>query len=269
MRRNYFNSRRLRGRVRANSPADAILGLSPFAAYRGSVTNTASSFDWTDRTGHGHTLRQSTAGSKPSIVTPTEFASKPALRFDGVDDYLISTEAASVWKFLHAGPCTILAVELTRQVGNNFQIMLSTSDGGTGATGLGTVIGQYEASPGPLNVLMNCTGAGRTINDQASVGAAQGVPQVRVIRHADTGGSPEWRNQKVVTPSSTTTGGSGTYSPSSADPTYTLNVGRRGDGGGSFGQFDIAELVFFDRYLPDADVTSALATFTTLYGLPG
>lgn len=58
--------------------------------------------EWRDKSGNNYAFTQATSTSQPSIGTTT-LNGLNVMSYDGVDDYLVSTAAASEWKFLHDG----------------------------------------------------------------------------------------------------------------------------------------------------------------------
>lgn len=61
--------------------------------------------EWVDQTGGGNAATQSTAGARPLFKTNIFASGKPAIRFDGTDDFLDLTSALSL-----SGDYTIIAV---------------------------------------------------------------------------------------------------------------------------------------------------------------
>ncbi len=108
-------------------------------------TNTSVVGRWKDLSGNGRHCDQATAGNKPTYQTGG-LNSRPSVRFDGVDDRLLSSS------FTFAQPCTIVLVGYTAgpngyfvdgATGNNRVIVFdSTTDlavyGGTAFIGVTT-----------------------------------------------------------------------------------------------------------------------------------
>lgn len=92
---------------------------------------------WTDKSANAYTFTQSTATNKPTTGANT-INSKNVITFDGTNDTLVSSAAASVWKFLNYGTSTVFIVgKKTGGDGNNRVYY------GTNTAGSSSVVGMY------------------------------------------------------------------------------------------------------------------------------
>lgn len=236
--------------------ADEPLELGAFATYRGDAVEAGTNFDWVDRTGNGHTLRQATGAAKPTIVNPSEIGARPALRFDGVDDYLAAIDVASNYTFLHNGTGSeVHIVTIPRGALVAAASLISTYLGGAAAG--------YQLLHGGVittcrNVLTDNAGA-FNFDANATLAFALDTP-VRIATAYLSGGSPE--RDLLVNAVSGASGADGTAGTNAPGP--ALNVGRRPNGT-SFAQHDIAEIVIFNRVLTAPERARLNAYFVARY----
>lgn len=92
------------------------------------TTITASSgavSEWRDKSGNGYAFTQSTSTLQPTTGTTT-LNGLDVLSFDGIDDWMVSTAAASEWKFLHDGTEHLVGLVVQRAVAGVFAAFYST-----------------------------------------------------------------------------------------------------------------------------------------------
>jgi hypothetical protein len=220
---------------------------------------------WVDKTGNGHDLVQSTGANQPGVISAVpELGFRPAMRFDGSNDYFVSGEAASTWTFLHDGTgCDIFIIMAHRRTSATAIPVLSTGDGGVAANGAGLFLsGQSVGSIVNLAILGN--GAGRLINDQTSVGTIWTEPQLREFYYLEGRPTNEWANLKSKNASNTGNTGN-VASPYTGAPAATLNIGRNHTGA-TYYQGDVAEVVIFNRVLSSDERTQMRDYFHGRYG---
>jgi hypothetical protein len=241
-------------------PFDPI-SLSPFAWWRGDTTDTATDFDWLDKSGNGHTLRQATAADKPTIVTPAEIGGEPALRFDGVSDFLASTEAAATWNLLHnpgATGCEVYDVVIprallanayfstTQQSANPFYLSLSTG-------------GSNDA----YRILITRNDGSTVIDANAAAALAVDTPVRLCTALIDDGSASEYEI-RVNNVSGASGGG---LSFGTSNPVQTLHLCKRPGMLTQYNQVDYVERLIFDRLLSASERNSLDAYFVARYAL--
>jgi hypothetical protein len=235
--------------------------LSPFAWWRGDTTDTATNFDWIDKSGNGHILRQATVADKPTIVTPAEVGGEPALRFDGTSDFLASTEAASTWTFLHApgaSGCEVHFVAIprallanayfytTQQSANPFQLLLTAG-----------------ASNDAVRLLVT-NNAGATVIDVSTVPVMAVAAPIRIAAALiDNGGGNEY--EILVDGASMVTAGGLTFGTN--NPAQTLHLCKRPGFLTQYAQLDYVEKIVFNRLLNSGERAALNAYFVARYGL--
>jgi hypothetical protein len=265
-RRFAMSRRQARGARRSQSsrfvpsgPFDP-LSLSPFAWWRGDSTDTATNFDLLDRSGNNHRLRQAAASPTlmPTIVQPAEIGGLDAIRFDGVDDYLASIDAAATWAFTNNG------------LGADMWLMVIPR---TVSAGLSIVDNYTAGAQTAFRIIFGGTAstARLVVNDNAGANAVDAnlvssfVVATPILLRATLleGGSPEysWNKDNGGSPAT------GTATFGANNPAATLNMGRRANGT-AFANFDFVDGFAFDRVLTAGEATSLYGYFTDLYGHP-
>jgi hypothetical protein len=251
---------RRRGAVLPAPPFDPIM-LSPFAWWRGDLTDTATNFDWLDKSGNGHTLRQATAADKPTIVTPAEIASRSALRFDGTSDFLASTEAASTWTFLHApgaGGAEVHAVCVPRALNANAYFLTTQQS----ANPYYLLLSGGASNDAVRLLIANNAGAAAVDVTTVPVMAVASPIRVATALIDDSGGN---EYEVFVNGGSLLTAGGITFG--SNNPLQTLTLCKRPGLLSNYAQLDYAELVIFNRRLSAGERSSLNAYFVSRYGL--
>lgn len=235
--------------------------LAPFAWYRGDTTDTATNFDWTDRSGNGHTLRQATAADKPTIVTPAEIGGQSALRFDGTSDFLASIEAASTWTFLHApggSGCEVHAVCIPRALNANAYFLTTQQSANPYYLLLSA-----GASNDAVRLLV-ANNAGAAAIDVTTVPVMAVASPIRVATALiDDGGANEY--EVFVNGSSMLTAGGITFG--SNNPLQPLTLCKRPGLASNYAQLDYAELLVFARRLSAGERANLNAYFVARYVL--
>lgn len=257
--------------MRGANPDAAISALGPFSWIRGDyyAVSGGKVTAILDKVHPTNTFAQGTAANQ--VLEPTAESlvnNRPVFRFLAASTtYYTSSLAASEWKFLHDGTgCTVLTVGILRSTSTAPHVILSTGDGSTGANGRGFYFTWYHG-PGPLHVLIIGTGSGRIVNDQTSVGPGNANPAHYVTRYKESEAPAEWLNTKYEGGASTGNTGNSALAPSSSDPSSTLVIGRRFDGALASANADIAEIVFFNRFLSAAEISDVALPY--LYGRYG
>lgn len=252
------------GRTTRSRRSDAAftdsLQSAPVRAYRGDATDTATNFDWLDRTGNGGTLRQASGSplAMPTIVQPAEIGGRDALRFDGSDDFLQAIDLAANYVFMVNGsPFTMYTLLIPRGalVAGESIVDLFTSGVNTALRLL------FGGVPSTARLLVLDNASGAAIDANVTSSFVIDTP-VLLSFSADDGASPEYAFKK-----NGVLGASGSAVFGSNNPPAPLNVGRRANGT-AFGQFDMAELLLYDRILTSVEEARLLRYFTTRYGTP-
>lgn len=214
------------------------------------VTTATGVSQWRDGT-TGRLLTQATPGKQPTRVTPSELGSKPALRFDGTDDVLVSTEAATAWNLMSDGTGVTAFVACVQRSGGSNLTLLSTETSTTSqalwwridAAANSNYLFVYNTSASPVGTALIT----------ATPGHASVAFDTRLITDYSysESASPEWTLRNADT---TRASGASAAAPSGPAPS-TLAVCGFSNGGG-FGAFDIAEIIIYSSALSSGDKTA-------------
>jgi len=235
--------------------------LAPFAWWRGDLTDTATNFDWLDKSGNGHILRQATGADKPTIVTPAEIAGQSALRFDGTSDFLASIEAASTWTFLHApgaGGSEVYLVGIPRALLAN-AYFLNTQV----AANPYYLLLSAGASNDAVRLLI-ANNAGAATLDVTTVPVMAVNTPIRINTAIDDDGDTN-EYEVFVNGASMLTAGGVTYGSNA--PAATLTLCRRTTLLTQYNQIDLAEVLVFARRLSTTERTNLDNYAKARYGL--
>ena len=196
--------------------------------------------EWRDKSGNGYAFTQATSTAQPTTGTTTQNGLN-VISFDGVDDFMVSTAAASEWKFLHDGTEYLFGAVVRRSVAGVQGFFYSTQNlvGGIQQIGArvvfnvlnnwGTVV--YNASN--QNIIVATT----------SLGTATTVPRVISGRIAPAAIAVS-RATTQLDGDQPTTNNTQTGTLSTANPYATLHLGVQATATTQFLGGFIAELVF-------------------------
>lgn len=177
---------------------------------------------WSDKSGNNYAFSQGTSSKRP-LWGSRKQNNLNLVDFDGTDDILTSTAAASTWKFMSDGTEYTMFFAVVQDNQNN-GILLSTNDGSFGNVGAIHLLGATKS---------------------LSTGCSTGNGSVRVI---DTGTATNFADHTVfaystfiVRPGNSTAServayrykngvaskpNTNTGTPSNSDPTRTLSIGH-------------------------------------------
>lgn len=245
-------SARTSRRVQSTVPF-AMASLPVFTWHRADTVNTSTDFVLSDKFSTRH-QRQVTAGAKPTVVTGAN--GQPFVRFDGVDDFLISDAPASDYTYLHDATGSEVHIVVTPQ-------SLATSWWGIGDYNGGAAWQMLRGgAANDARFLLSNNAAGATV-DYSVVGALNVGTCVRFGVSLKASGSPDFavfKNGALVT------SGSIDGAARNNASTATFQLGRRANGT-AFAQIDIAEIVMFTRVLTAYERAKLDKYFLSRYGI--
>ncbi len=195
--------------------------------------------EWRDKSGNDYAFTQATSTAQPTTGSTTQNGLN-VLSFDG-GDWLTSTAAASVWKFLHDGTDCMFGIVFKRNVASAGQYSLfatATIVSGVNQTGL-------TVRPLATNnyAVVAIAAAGVVVTNATSTLGTSTVPRVITTRLALSNAAAAPRTTiQIDGASATTPSGTPPVSPSTADPYGTLTIGALVNGGARLTGF-IGELV--------------------------
>ena len=209
---------------------------------------------WLDQSGDGYDLTQATAGNRPTFTTSSAYTGLPEVTFNGSNNYLVSSDLASIWNFLHDGTgCTIVMV--IRPASGYF--ILDTGN----ASALNSGITIDWQSPDDIRVRMyNGTGT-ELFAFTTTSGVVPSSGAIVTLRHGSTA-TPN----AVLRVNGIEVANSGyTGSPSASDPAGTLRLGTRQSGDLHYGG-GMLEFVFYNKALSDTDMYAIETYIRDKYG---
>jgi hypothetical protein len=247
---------------------------SKFTYSSGSVVST-----WTDKSTNAYVFEQPTTASAPTRTGTQN--SKSTIVFDGSNDFLNSTAATSVWKFLSDGTqSTVIVVYKNTRVPTGLQdenVLLDTTGyefptvnagypGFTLQTDEDFFSSAYQTQTRARvtsGVIASGQSSPATISNSASILAANhNTWNVNInlldVNNATSSNRLLAYNSQSSTPDSATTSSSVTYGWTAANtgsPASTLKIGWE-KSGGYYPPFkgEIAEIVMYKRKLSQAEV---------------
>lgn len=221
----------------------------------------------TDRSGNGHNMQQTTAGDQPLFIASDQNG-HPSMQLDGVTEFMESTEAASVWKFLHDGSdfTIYMMLKITDINPDNAQTILQTNDGSSAnigvliryddrsGSGFNNRITSFIAKAAPPNWVISDMGADNAFSTQ--------VYHILTSIY-DFNNAPNW--ETLVDNVQKSTDNNANLPPSAANPTSTLTIGRVA--AGSFLKARVSEWFIYDRLLTSSENTLNINYLNTKYAL--
>lgn len=219
------------------------VALGALVALRGDSTSTATDFDALDRTGNGHTFRQTIAASKPTIVSLPELNNQLAFRADGTDDHLISIDPATFWEFISDGTgFTVFQVHVPRNAAAA-QFMSNITTGTTAGIQIGSNISSLSYN------IFNDAGAFSVTVTETSFFTI-GFPISFLASYQEGAAPTEW--QLSTGGKHALQAGNSALAPGTATPAATMNLFRRANGT-QHALIDMAEWAMWNRLVTDEE----------------
>ncbi len=225
---------------------------------------------WTDRSANAFTFTTAGTTNQPSRTGSQN--SKSTVVFDGTNDYLKSTAAASTWKYLHDGTQTTMFIVMKSNEpypgtsGVNW--IMSTQTSGPGFNFYIDV----DTSPASLKLEIDATSSAFILNVK-NLSSNYNIYTYKLDANNSTNVDKikDYTNTTAGTYGATVTGG---YSPSSSDPGSSLYLGTGYNGtftGGSYPQYmfagEIAEILTYKSLLSDSDRNANVSYLKSKWGI--
>jgi len=217
---------------------------------------------WNDKSGNSRNFAQSTSGNRPLSGTRSQ-NSLNIIDFDGTDDRLVSSSAASTWTFLHNGTEYTVFFAAVKD-GDNYTDLLGNNGGASANIGVDFA----EANSNRLNhfvargvsgtaVLDNITGSG--VVSGFHYWSAQAKPSDAT---ASNRSAIRYKNGSAVTNNSQT-GAVNTSAPS-----FDLTVGDdKGNTTSLPFNGGLGEIIIYNSYLSAGDMTTVNSYLATKWGV--
>ena len=213
---------------------------------------------WTDKSVNARTFTQGTAGNRPVSGVSTK-NSRNVIDFDGSDDFLESTAATSVWKFLSDGTQHTYFVVAKSTDLNNY----GTVFGNVNSAKIGIEGAQFRPDPAIACYINTQDGsnAAAIYNSGGSISNNEWV--YAYFRNKPSDGTAANRSKGQIKLGTAYSNNASTNTPSNSNPNYTLVVGAtRNNSGVIADRFigSIAEIIIYNSYLSDTD-TATVQTY--------
>lgn len=216
---------------------------------------------WNDKSANAYAFTQGTAAYRPASGTRTQ-NSLNVLDF-GTNDLLLSTAAASTWKFLHDGTDHTILIAFKNDITGATQFILSTHEASSANVGFYalTVVGNtwvHGATRGVSGSLVcdndTATTVGTNFTYYAMLsdfnnGTAANRSDIRIKQGAAI------KNNTL------------TNAVSTADPKRTLGIGDYIDGGNLSIDGMIGEIIIYEQILSAADLLTVQQYLSSKWGV--
>jgi len=233
------------------TPAETTTALWLDASDSSTITTVSGNVsEWRDKSGNDRHFEQATSDSRPAL-TAAGLNGLDVLTFDGTDDRLASTAAASTWAFMHnkSSGSTVYAV-FTHSAGDDRDAIVSTEGLLSGNIGYSLIA---EGLSTPVNAIRQWVSRGVTgsvavnaLSADNMVAASTATLICSIVNQngpAATAPQREARTDLVVNGTVQVRTNNAFGDPSTAAPTANMSIGSNGPGTGAFLGGFIAELI--------------------------
>ena len=234
------------------SPTSPVAGYKVWldAADTGTITSSGGAVSqWTDKSGNAYTFTQATAAYKPTTGTQTQNG-KNVLAWDS-NDLLVSTAAASVWKFLNYGSGSTYFIAAKHTATSSYGGVITTNGGSTQEKG---VLKWFRSSDNyGEQVATGTSGVYAVSNNTASSsydGAFTYISSVTIPNDATAAN----RSSIQFKQGSAIKNNTETAAAPNNDPGFTLYLGDYATAGGLAMQGTIGEILMYDSVLSAGNI---------------
>lgn len=232
-----------------------------------SVSGTAVT-QWTDKSANAYTFTQGTSYLRPSSGVSTQNG-KNVIDFDGSDDFLESTSATSVWKFLSDGTQHTMFLVTKCNNFSSYPLMFGNINSArVGTSGLG--FRDINGTTASISTYIN-NGNGPSGVVLYTDGSSSGKVWTYLTgRMKPADGTASNRSKTQVNQGTVVSNNTGTATPSSSNPDYTLTIGGVRNNSGVITNLlngSIGELLIYDTYLSDSEVLSVQQYFAAKWSI--
>ena len=205
---------------------------------------------WTDKSVNARIFTQGTAGNRPVSGVSTK-NSLNIIDFDGSDDFLDSTAATSVWKFLSDGTEHTYFI-----VAKASDLAYKTVFGNVNSAKIGIQGAQFRPDPAIACYINTADGSGAAAiyNQGGTVSTNEWV--YLYFRNKPSDATAANRSKGQIKLGTAYSNNTSTNTPSASNPNFTLVVGATRNNGGSIAETfagSIAEIIIYSSYLSDGD----------------
>jgi hypothetical protein len=220
---------------------------------------------WTDKGPNTRTFTQGTAGNRPVSGVSTK-NSLNVIDFDGSTDFLESTAATSVWKFLSDGTEHTYFV-VAKSTDLNFY---GTVFGNINSQNVGIEGAQFRPDPAIACYMNSAVGSNLPViyNAGGSISANEWV--YAGFRNKPLDATAANRSKGQIKLGTAYSNNTYVNNPDTGNPTYTLIIGGTRNNNGSIADRfagSIAEIIMYSSYLSDGDTASVQSYLANKWGI--
>jgi hypothetical protein len=224
-----------------------------------SITSSAGAVSaWNDKSGNGYNFAQATATNKPTTGTRSKNGLN-VIDFDGTNDFMQNTAAASVFNFMHnTTGATVFITWSPDTIATNNWILDSTNSDSLGSSGYGTAIYSQNTSAEMRQSTNNGSGNPSTAPIRNNGGpTVAGSTWYYITLKADTNNATAGnrslyrRNGGADTGTNTNTG-----TPSATNASQALVLGAQAAGAFEPLNGMVAEIIICSGILSATDITN-------------
>jgi hypothetical protein len=207
---------------------------------------------WYDQSGNGRHFNQATATNQPKIVNAgaliTTIGGQPSIDFDGVDNFMITTDPASTFLTVSAG--TVLTIFNVDAISTNAAI--AYDDDAMWANVTSQVGAHFNSATPSVRSINQDAGA----VDHAANTIATDTSYLHIWCHR-AGNIESYISSTPTTAASGNTSSLGT----------ALRLGRNYDASGQWYDGALAEIICYDTALSSGDIATLAAAMVAPYGI--
>lgn len=224
---------------------------------------------WSDKSGNSYAFTQGTVGKQPSRSGSQNGLT--TVVFDGTDDIVTGTSAASVWKFLHDGTGATVFVAAKQTFASNFSSGSLLSTYGfyaTTNTGAGITLGRYSGTTSSEHIATVFNGTSGAYVTNSLFNTTTGNQYAIATYNFDTNNATDasklagYLNNGSVDSSQAYSW----TSSSTSNPTATLQIGCESSSISPF-KGEIAEILIYTSILNATDRNANIAYLKNKWGI--
>ena len=234
------------------APTDPVAGYKVWldAADTGTITSSGGAVSqWTDKSGNAYTFTQATAAYKPTTASETQNG-KNVLTW-GSNDLLVSTAAASVWKFLNYGAGSTYFIAAKHTATGSFGSVITTNGGSETEKG---VLKWFRSSSNyGEQVTTGSSGVYAVSNNTASSSYDGAFTYISSVTIPNDGTAAN-RSSIQFKQGAAIKNNTQTNAAPNNNPGFTLYLGDYTTGGGLAIQGTIGEILMYDSVLSAGNI---------------
>jgi hypothetical protein len=241
----------------ASSPGVPPIPTSPVAGYKvwldaadtATITQSGGEVSqWTDKSVNAYAFTQATAAYKPITGSDTQNG-KNVLTYAS-NDTLLSTAAASTWKFLHSSASTIfIAFKQTTAAIDAF--ILADYGGSSGNVGAAV----YQENPGNLtHIVTRGVGGSFVVSNKSGASTIGTTFTYATIVGDPTNATAANRSDIRLKQGAAAKNNAQTNAVSTANPTQSLRIGDYDTGGAEGMTGTVGEILIYESILSSGDI---------------